>query len=444
MSDFSMGDRGAVFVFVCADKCVDKCIVLDAGVKGEENGEMNGKDNANEDERVQAMALRKYGRSVSLGGTLVRLRDEGGEQDDGDERDEENGVGEIQVPEKVVVRSVGDGDRDGDGKVDGDMEKDAEKSRNDHLVLKKNPTEISMGGLEVLVRDEDGETVGDGLGMSVGTGVGVDKNGGGYGSDEVRGGKVMVMRWDEVAEWRQDNEYILTGYRPETKSSFRSIRSVFNVHNETVNIHSHLFGALLFSLLPIYIYHTLIPRYPTATTAEIIVFALFFTGVAICFALSCLYHTLNNHSHKIASFWLELDFLGIVVLMWGSMVATIYHGFICDGLLRWVYWSMISTLSLLLLLSTLLPPFRTPTFRPYRTLMYACLGLSALVFIIHSIILYGTSVQYKRLSLGWILGTAGLNFLGAGAYCFRVGFFLFLFPLSVACGLLEGFCFGVS
>lgn len=53
------------------------------------------------------------------------------------------------------------------------------------------------------------------------------------------------------------------------------------------------------------------------------------------------YHTLNNHSHKTASFWIELDYLGIVVLMWGSMVATIYHGLICDAKLQRVYWSMV-------------------------------------------------------------------------------------------------------
>ncbi|KAF7854174.1 hypothetical protein EAF04_010471 [Stromatinia cepivora] len=342
MLDFSSGDRDGGFV--CADSYMDKFLVFDTRIYGGEGGEENGDGNGDGDEilgeGVQVMALRKYGKSVSLGGSLVRVRD-------GVEGGEEGEEGEIRVPEKVSVKRGGDVVGEGDGKEDGNEE----QNRNDQLVLKKNLTEISMGGLEVLVRDEDEGMVVDSLGMGSGVGVGVDKNGGGYGSDEVEGEKVMVMRWDEVAEWRKDNEYILTGYRPETKSSLRSIRSIFNLHNETINIYSHLFGALLFSLLPIYINHTLIPRYPGATTAEMVVFALFFIGVAICFALSCLFHTLNNHSHRIASFWLELDYAGIVVLMWGSMVATIYHGFICDGLLRWVYWSMITTLSILLLSS---------------------------------------------------------------------------------------------
>ncbi|CCD47811.1 similar to adiponectin receptor-1 [Botrytis cinerea T4] len=51
--------------------------------------------------------------------------------------------------------------------------------------------------------------------------------------------------------------------------------------------------------------------------------------------------------------------------------------------------------------------------------MYAALGLSAVIFIVHSIILYGVALQYKRLSLGWIAGMAGLNFLGALAYSLR-------------------------
>ncbi|KAM3075702.1 hypothetical protein ACMFMG_007833 [Clarireedia jacksonii] len=52
--------------------------------------------------------------------------------------------------------------------------------------------------------------------------------------------------------------------------------------------------------------------------------------------------------------------------------------------------------------------------------MYAGLGLSALVFIIHSIVIYGWHLQYHRLSLEWIAAVAGLNFIGALAYSLRI------------------------
>ncbi|TGO25162.1 hypothetical protein BPAE_0086g00270 [Botrytis paeoniae] len=263
-------------------------------------------------------ARQHHVRHISSATTLIVTREE---EDEGDK---------VQVPEKVLI--IGKGG-------DGDMEERGEKNDDAELGLKRNATGLSMGGLEVLVRDENIELDGGGLGRY--------GDGSGNGNEAGDGGERMgkVMRWDEVAEWRQDNEYILTGYR---------------------------------------------------------------------------YHTLNNHSHKTAAFWIELDYLGIVALMWGSTVATIYHGFICDVKLQRIYWSMITLLSLALTLFTLLPPFRTPFFRPYRTLMYAALGLSAVIFIVHSIIIYGIALQYKRLSLGWIVGMAGLNFVGALAYSLRI------------------------
>lgn len=70
--------------------------------------------------------------------------------------------------------------------------------------------------------------------------------------------------------------------------------------------------------------------------------------------------------------------------------------------------------------TTLHPKFRTPDFRKYRAAMYAALGLSAVVFVVHGILLYGLSVQNKRMSLDWMLVMALLNFAGAGVYAARV------------------------
>ncbi|TGO84005.1 hypothetical protein BPOR_0563g00030 [Botrytis porri] len=331
------------------------------------NGNVNASENGNGNTYASGNQMGKakqHVRHISSATTLIVTREE---------------EDKVQVPEKVlIIGKCGVGDVDGGldqyGDGDGDMGERSEKNYDADLGLKRNTTGLSMGGLEVLVRDEDVEVVGGDLGrFGEGDGNG-DGNGleGGQGGD----GRGKDLRWDEI-----------------------------------VNIHSHLLGALLFTLLPIYIYHSLLPRYHDAATADLVVFALFFGGVAVCFGLS--------FGRQTASFWIELDYLGIVALMWGSTVATIYHGFICDVKLQRIYWSMITLLSLTLALFTLLPPFRTPFFRPYRTLMYAALGLSAIIFIVHSIIIYGIALQYKRLSLGWIAGMAGLNFVGALAYCLR-------------------------
>ena len=52
--------------------------------------------------------------------------------------------------------------------------------------------------------------------------------------------------------------------------------------------------------------------------------------------------------------------------------------------------------------------------------MYACLGLSAVVFVAHGLILHGWSVQNKRMSLDRMGLMALLNLTGAYAYAARV------------------------
>ena len=72
-------------------------------------------------------------------------------------------------------------------------------------------------------------------------------------------------------------------------------------------------------------------------------------------------------------------------------------------------------------IATFNPRFRHPSLRPYRAAMYACLGLSAIIFIIHGVILYGWKTQNKRMSLDRMGLMAILNLSGAYAYAARVG-----------------------
>jgi adiponectin receptor len=80
----------------------------------------------------------------------------------------------------------------------------------------------------------------------------------------------------------------------------------------------------------------------------------------------------------------------------------------------------VSILAMFCAVATLHPSFRNPNFRPYRAVMYTGLGLSAVLFILHGIFLYGWSVQNQRMSLDWMLLMASLNFIGAGFYVARV------------------------
>ena len=134
----------------------------------------------------------------------------------------------------------------------------------------------------------------------------------------------------------------------------------------------------------------------------------------------CRYHIISNHSPTVQKFGNQLDYLGIVILMWGSTIPSIYYGFYCDPELRKLYWLNVSFLASVCIVATLHPNFRHPTFRPYRAAMYAGLGLSAIVFVVHGLLLHGWTTQNHRMSLDWMALMAMLNLLGAMSYAARV------------------------
>ena len=56
----------------------------------------------------------------------------------------------------------------------------------------------------------------------------------------------------QTPKFIHDNKYIIRGYRIGFNNSWKIFKSLFILHNETVNIWSHIFGVCLFIGLIIY------------------------------------------------------------------------------------------------------------------------------------------------------------------------------------------------
>ncbi|GAB7350266.1 hypothetical protein MBLNU459_g0911t1 [Dothideomycetes sp. NU459] len=104
-------------------------------------------------------------------------------------------------------------------------------------------------------------------------------------------------------------------------------------------MYSHLLGAVFFTALVPYFYTKVDPK-STTEYEVVLVFSIYFLGVATCFVLSTMCHLLWNHSPHYAALGNQFDYLGIVVLMWGASIPTIYFGFWCDPRLQRFYWIM--------------------------------------------------------------------------------------------------------
>ena len=153
--------------------------------------------------------------------------------------------------------------------------------------------------------------------------------------------RALLLLWDELPHWRQDNSYIKSGYRQTSNSYWHSFASLGYLHNESVNIWTHLLGAVGFMAVGVFLHGVVAHRYESASKSDILVISCFFTGAFLCLGTSAAYHTLCNHSPEVAKWGNKLDYTGIVFLIVGSYVPALYYGFFCQPTLLVIYLFMV-------------------------------------------------------------------------------------------------------
>ncbi|KAI0012139.1 hemolysin-III channel protein Izh2 [Xylariaceae sp. FL0662B] len=235
--------------------------------------------------------------------------------------------------------------------------------------------------------------------------------------DKVTG--ALLLLWDDLPAWRRDNGYIVTGYRRESRSIRGSLASLFYVHNESVNIWSHVLGVVIFGSLAAYLHHIIAPRYAGATAEDVLVFACFFAGAVLCLGMSATFHAVLNHSERVARWGNKLDYSGIVFLIVGSYVPALYYGLYCLPAVMTVYLYAICVLGIGCGIVSWVDQFRTPRWRPYRAAMFVGLGVSGVVPVCHGLSVYGYRSLDERMGLNWVLLEGFLYIFGAFLYAVR-------------------------
>ena len=107
---------------------------------------------------------------------------------------------------------------------------------------------------------------------------------------------------------QRSNPYIKSGYRTNL-DYFACVKSVLSMHNETLNIWTHLLGFFVFLALLIRDIYLVIPtlKPDNVGISDIIVLV----GVLICYQscmfMSSIYHTFTAHSRTVSEKCLALD-----------------------------------------------------------------------------------------------------------------------------------------
>ncbi|PNP49910.1 hypothetical protein THARTR1_09440 [Trichoderma harzianum] len=228
-----------------------------------------------------------------------------------------------------------------------------------------------------------------------------------------------LLLWGDLPAWRRDNAFIHSGYCQIRPSYLHSLRSLFHLHNESVNVWSHLLGAIAAVAGSFYLYCVIRPRYDFITPSDVLVFAFFIGGAVLCLGMSAIFHAVLNHSQKVARWGNKLDYTGIVVLIVGSFVPALYYGFFCMPMLLAAHLCLICLLGTGCAIVSWVEQFRTPKWRPYRAMMFTSLGLSGFIPVIHGVIIYGYKGFEDRISVTWIIVHGAMYIFGAALYVAR-------------------------
>ncbi|KAI6656938.1 Progestin and adipoQ receptor family member 3-like [Oopsacas minuta] len=181
---------------------------------------------------------------------------------------------------------------------------------------------------------------------------------------------IPLYTFDLIPSYLQFNPFIRSGYRWGLSFKLCTL-SLFTLHNETINIWSHLIGIIyLLVYTPIdYVYlNSLDASYP-----HYLIFVSFIVLAMLSLTLSALYHLLMCHSEYQCDMWLRMDSAGIGLALCGCYIPSCFYAFYCPGVentWRDVYMVALCLAVFISLILPLHPDFLTRRWNIRRLLFY--------------------------------------------------------------------------
>ena len=147
---------------------------------------------------------------------------------------------------------------------------------------------------------------------------------------------------------------------------------------------------------------------------------LMFLSAFVCLSLSATFHLYSAMSAKAHSFLSRLDYAGISVLIFGSVVPVYWYGFACEEVAvnKWCWLSVSLLIDGACFVTTLWPRFDQAQYRTWRGVIYVVAGLFCSAVWID---LYWYASPYKMNVPVLVYAIGGLIYiLGAVTYILRV------------------------
>ncbi|KAI5955830.1 hypothetical protein KGF54_001332 [Candida jiufengensis] len=226
--------------------------------------------------------------------------------------------------------------------------------------------------------------------------------------------------YHELDEWQQDNHYIRSGYVRGTSSYLDSFKSLGYLHNETVNIYSHLIPSSISFWIILYYINFQLTQYDNYLGIwEKLNFLQFGLACTFCMFMSSVFHCLKSHSHKVSKFGNQLDYFGIVILITCSLISIILFSYYDLPIQKWFFVGLTLFFGIVCTVFTLHPEFSKNTYRPYRSTMFILFGLSGVLPIANAVFEFGFDTTKERSGIYWLIGEGFFYILGAVLYAMR-------------------------
>lgn len=210
--------------------------------------------------------------------------------------------------------------------------------------------------------------------------------------------------------------HVKYGYR-ESSRVWDAVVSLFTLHNQTLNIWTHLLGFWYFASWTPTILRQLLEDH--ATWADIAFFAVFVLCAQFQMLSSAVYHLLAYVSEEWDRFFLRMDVAGIILMIFGSFAIGLHNGFSMMPMLKTSYLAIVCTPLLAAAALTLSPAVQSPRVVAVRNTLMAATTAFGVVPAAHWML---SDVSGCRGDI--ILGVCGMfGFYGVGFV-----FFLTRFP----------------
>jgi adiponectin receptor len=224
-----------------------------------------------------------------------------------------------------------------------------------------------------------------------------------------------------VPEWAKDNHYIKTGYRECYKRPMFYIKSIFQWHNESLNIWTHLLATIGYSALLIYSFADADTRnvISTYTTQALAYYLLLFSSVT-CYFWSFMMHTFFPISEPVCHWLQRADYIGIFLNMTCMFLSFIYFAYYTEKWFQIMYSAIIAGFSLVFLITfVLMHGCVRPHQQKWRGIGFGLYGAIILIPMVNRISVLLINDIYFLMELRYFLGSAFLFLIGIAFYVMK-------------------------